>query len=308
MSPRFEGGAARPAKPRFTIITASFNQGRFIEETIQSVLRQGRNDIEHLIFDGGSTDETLDILRKYNDTLAYWVSEPDEGQAAVWNAGVQRARGEVIGILNSDDLYLPGGLDRIAELADRSPDAEWLIGGTSYFGAGGGDFPGQQQRRASDVMYFVSYAPQPGQFFRRTVFDRVGRFDESLRYAFDLDFWVRCALAGVRSDATPDLVSAFRLHDASKTVSEASRMRMETENVEERYWPAIAAREGRYARRARALYNGHHLLTSARDALTEGDRGKAWGLLAATARDYPRMLLTRAFAGTVQRLLGLRWY
>ena len=308
MSPRFEGGRARPASPRFTIITASFNQGRFIEETIQSVLRQGRDDIEHLVFDGGSTDETIDILRQYNDSLAYWVSAPDEGQAAAWNAGVERARGDVIGILNSDDLYLPGGLDRIAQLADASSDANWLIGGTRYFGAGSGDYPGQVQKRASDVMYFVSYAPQPGQFFRRRVFDQIGRFDESLRYAFDLDFWVRCALAGVRSAATPDLVSAFRLHAASKTISESSRMRAESDKVEARYWPEIAARDGRHAWRVRSFYNGHHLLTSARDALTEGDRRKGWRLLAATARDYPRMLLTRAFAGTVQRLLGLRWY
>ena len=276
-----EGGSARVERPRFSIITSSFNQAQFLGETLRSVRDQGRSDVEHLVLVGGSTDESVEILRSNDSSLAYWISAPDAGQPAAWNAGAERARGDIVGFLNSDDVYHPGALDEIAQLADANPDAEWLIGGTTYFGEGGGglSYPGVSPRHAWEVLYFTAYAPQPGQFFRRSLIDRVGAFDETLQFSFDLDYFVRCALAGARTASTNQVVAGFRFHGGSKTVSMADLHRAETIAVEARHWAAVERREGGAARRARALYHGRFVLGEARAAKASGRGVDAWRLL-----------------------------
>ena len=302
------GGSALVARPRFSIITSSFNQAQFLEETIRSVHEQGRADVEHIVMDGGSTDGSLEILRAHDALLAYWVSAPDAGQPAAWNAGVRRARGDIIGFLNSDDVYRPGALEEITRLADARADAEWLVGGTSYFGDGGGglSYPGVAPGSASSVLYFTAYAPQPGHFLRRALIERVGSFDESLQFSFDLDYFVRCALAGARAAATERVVAGFRFHAGSKTVARAALHALDTLAVEARHWPEVERREGRAARSARDVYHGRFALGEVRLANAAGRRAEAWRLLAAAVRRYPRVVGTRAFGGTVQRMLGLR--
>ena len=308
MSVPLTGGSRRVAEPGFTIVTASFNQARFLVETIQSVRDQGRDDVEHLVLDGGSTDGSVDVLRANDDALTYWVSAPDGGQASAWNAGARLARGRFVGFINSDDLLLPGGIDALARLSTAEPGAEWLVGGTRYFGEGAPplSYPGIPQASAAEVLYFASYAPQPGQFFARSLIDRLGGFDASLRYSFDLDFFVRAALAGARSVATPEVIAAFRFHGASKTVSQAGPHLAETRLVEARHWPAVLAREGRRARRMRADYRGHKMMEASREALAAGSAADGWKLLSAALIAYPSILATRAFYGTIQRLVGLR--
>jgi glycosyltransferase involved in cell wall biosynthesis len=294
--------------PRFAIVTASFNQGRFLEETILSVAAQDRDDVEHVVLDGGSTDESVSILRKHDGLLSHWRSEPDAGQASAWNEGVRTTSAPIVGFINSDDLLLPGGLDAIERLATGNGDAEWLVGGTRYFGDGAPalTYPGVPQRNASDVLFFRSYAPQPGQFFRRSLIERVGPFDEGLHYAFDLDFFVRCALAKPRSAATSEIVAAFRFHGASKTVAGREPQMAEAHLVERRYWPTVSEAEGLRARRARDDYKGHLTLEEARNALADGRNAAAWKAFFKAARAYPLVIPTRAFLGTAQRLLGLR--
>ena len=136
--------------------------------------------------------------------------------------------------------------------------------------------------------------------------DRIGPIDESLQFSFDLDYFVRCALAGTHSAATSDIVAAFRFHGASKSVSQRAKHRAETDAVEARHWPTIRAREGRRAKSIRANYNGHLALEASRKALVAGNQRQSWHLLTKAVRDYPEITLTRAFVGTVQRLLGLR--
>lgn len=303
-----EGGSCFVERPRFTIVTASFNQAQFLAETIDSVRAQNRSDVEHLVFDGGSTDGSVNVLRENDASLAYWVSAPDNGQSAAWNAGARRARGEFVGFINSDDLLVHGGISALATLADSAPDADWLVGGTRYFGEGAPPlvYPGTAQVSAANVLYFQSYAPQPGQFFRAALIERVGGFDESLRYSFDLDFFVRCALAGAKSVATPAIVAAFRFHGSSKSVSQAEPHLAETRLVEARHWAAVERREGKHARRARADYHGHKGLERSRNAIASGQRVRALRELVAITREYPGVLGMRAFYGTVQRLVGLR--
>ena len=304
-APRVEGGSARLPHPRFSIVTASFNQAEFLRETLRSVRDQGRTDVEHLVLDGGSTDGSVEILREHEVSLAYWVSAPDAGQPAAWNEGLRRARGDILGFINSDDVLEPGALDEIARLADADPSADWLIGGTKYFGEGSGNlaYPGLAPKRASDVLYFETYTPQPGQFLRRRLVERVGEFDESLPFAFDLEYFVRCALSGARAAATSRVVAAFRFHGESKTMVSRDRQLTETRMVEERWWPQVLRREGVRARYARQRFHGRLALGEARAA---GHGIAAWRLLAQAAFDYPTMIPTRAFGGTVQRILGLR--
>ena len=301
------GGRARVVKPRFSIVTSSFNHGHFIEATLRSVRDQARDDVEHIVIDGGSTDGTVELLREFDASLSYWVSAPDSGQPAAWNEGARRARGDILGFLNSDDLYLPGGLDEMARLADERPDADWLIGGTVYFGDGPGlSYPGSAPSCATDILYFNAYAPQPGHFWRRSLLDRVGPFNESLQYTFDFDYVIRCVLAPHVAAATARPVSAFRFHAASKSVAGRTLQDAEGATLEARYWPEVERREGNHARRARARWHGYRALHAARECLVAGDSGAAWRIVKDVARDYPTMVPTRAFAGTVQRLLGLR--
>ena len=303
------GGTAHVERPRFTILTTSFNQGAFLEATIRSVAEQGRHDVEHIVLDGGSTDASVAILRAHDASLAYWTSAPDAGQPAALNAGLRRARGEIVAFLNSDDLYLPGALDHIAHLADAYPGADWFVAGTIYFGEGSGDIrhEGKAPSSASDVLFFDAYAPQPGHFWRRSVFERVGHFDEALDYGFDFDFMARCALARVQAVASSRPVAAFRFHDASKTMAARDRQHRDTDIVQERWFEAAMLLDGQHrAKRARARFHGHLALGAARDARRAGRTAAAWRLFAAAMRRYPTMIATRAFGGTVQRLLGLR--
>ena len=305
---RLDGGSARVNAPRFSVITASYNQAAFLEETLRSVREQGRDDVEHLVLDGGSTDGSVDVLRAHDQTLAYWRSERDAGQPSAWNDGVRRSRGRFVAFLNSDDVFKPGALAEMARLADANPDADWLIGGTQYFGEGSRDlsYAGSAPRRPSDVLYFRTYAPQPGQFFRRDLVERVGPFDEGLHFAFDFDFFVRCALAGARPVSSRRIVAGFRFHGASKTVTQDDVQQRETRAVEARYWPAIERREGWRARRARDVYHGSFALGDVRSTIASGGRAAALRALGGVVVEHPRVVATRAFAGTVQRLLGWR--
>ncbi len=207
--------------PRVSIVTPSFNQGPFIEETIRSVLLQGYPDLEYIVIDGGSTDGTVEILAKYEPWLAFWVSEPDRGQAHAINKGFRRATGEIVAWLNSDDLYLPEAL-RTAVEAMHARGADALYGNCYFLSAAGA-------RRTLIVPPPVTYEtllrfwrtpgstpPQPAIFLRRRVLDEVGLLDETLRYTMDYELWLRVA-ARHQFSYLDTALAGYRLHPASKT-------------------------------------------------------------------------------------------
>jgi GT2 family glycosyltransferase len=184
--------------PTLSIVTPSFNQAPFIEHTIRSVLDQGYPHLEYQVMDGGSTDGTIDILRRYDDKLR-WVSERDGGQTAAINEGFRRTKGDVIAWINSDDVYVPGAFHHIGEVFATRPDVQWICGRCPIMDAEGRShrswvttykeyFLHRYSYRRLLVENFIS---QPAVFFRRSLFDRVGGLDEAYHYAMDYDLWLR---------------------------------------------------------------------------------------------------------------------
>jgi glycosyltransferase involved in cell wall biosynthesis len=184
-----------PDLPLVSIVTPSFNQGRFIEQTIQSVLAQDYPNLEYVVVDGGSTDQTLDILRRYEGRLR-WVSEPDGGQSEAINKGFRMARGDIVAWLNSDDTYLAGAVSKAVAHLQAHPEVA-LIYGEGYLMDEAGHvtrrFPATEPFNLWRLVHFSDYILQQTVFWRRWVFDTVGMLDESLHYGMDWDFWIRVA-------------------------------------------------------------------------------------------------------------------
>ncbi len=229
--------------PRVSIVTPSYNQGQFIKETIRSVLLQGYPDLEYIIIDGGSTDGSVDIIRKYEPWLAYWVSEPDEGQADAINKGLQIAQGEIVAWLNSDDVYLPGAMSAVAKAWMAYPNS-LIVGDVINFDeeTGKEELVHQQGITLEKFIDFWSEPRpswhQPGLFFPRVAWQRVGPLDESLWYAMDYD--LMCRLLQYYPVVYLDqVVAKFRKHPTSKTVSGSLRGMIELMTVPRRYWHLV---------------------------------------------------------------------
>lgn len=205
--------------PLVSIVTPSYNQARFLEEAIQSVLEQDYPRVEYLIVDGGSTDGSLEIIQRYAEHLAWWVSEPDRGQTEAINKGFARATGEIYAWLNSDDAYLPGAISEAVDFLLSHPEVGMVYGDANLVDEEGrvmGRFPARQTdyrrlRRGS------VHIPQQASFFRASLWRQVGPLDTDLYFAMDYDLWVRLArVASLRYH--PRLWANFRLHGGAKSV------------------------------------------------------------------------------------------
>jgi glycosyltransferase involved in cell wall biosynthesis len=209
--------------PKITIVTPSFNQGHFIEQTITSVLDQGYPNLEYIIIDGGSKDNTVEVIKKYEQHLAYWVSEKDKGQSDAINKGMNRATGEVVNWLNSDDYYEKGTLKIIGK-AFTDPALNVFCGISRIFGEDKEYFSSGTDIYPNDLAKTIGWAriDQPETFFRKSVWDKLGGLDQQFHYLMDRDLWVRYLLTyGLgQIKKTKDLLVHFRLHAGSKTVSQ----------------------------------------------------------------------------------------
>lgn len=283
--------------PKITVVTPSFNQGHFLEETILSVLNQRYEPLEYIIIDGGSTDNTVEIIRRYEQHLKYWVSEKDRGQVEAINKGFARATGDIAGFINSDDVYLPGTFAAVAEYFEGSSDCEWLCGDTVMFGAG---HPTELIRAvvpksAAHCLSWAYKAPQPGHFWRRELVQEFG-FDEQWPYDFDHDLYVRMLLAGHRCEYIPLPFAAYRLHSVSKTVAEGDRQIAEFDRSAEVYEHRLHGADARWCRATRFLRRS----CAASEAGAKGE-GARW-LMRALAT-YPEALADRPFWGCLRRLM-----
>lgn len=209
--------------PKISIITPSFNQGKYIEQTILSVINQDYNNFELIIIDGGSTDNTLEVIKKYESFIAYWVSEPDNGQAQAINKGIQKATGDIFNWINSDDYLEPDALNTIATFFRKNPEKNALCGYTHCFydedNSTSHTYRMGVRKNAADTILNIEMN-QPGTFFRMSVIKELEGVNESLNYVFDNELWIRyLAKFGVNGIGLSNKILAqFRLHKNSKTV------------------------------------------------------------------------------------------
>ncbi|MFN3331743.1 MAG: glycosyltransferase family 2 protein [Caldilinea sp.] len=218
-----------------SIVTPSFNQGNFIEDTIRSVLEQDYPNVEHIVIDGGSTDNTLEILHRYDGRIR-WLSEPDEGQADAINKGLQMANGQILAYLNSDDSYLPGALKIVAESFATHPEVGLVYGDCYAVDQQGQQF-GLIKGRPFHVQRMImrgEFVPQQAAFWSRRAMELVGVFDFSLHFCMDHDFFIRI---GQRFPALyiAQPLANFRFHADSKTVSREEKHWRESMLVSQRY-------------------------------------------------------------------------
>lgn len=205
--------------PKISIITPSFNQGNFIEETILSVLNQDYPNLEYIIIDGGSSDQTIEVIKKYESRIKYWVSEKDSGQSEAINKGMRLAGGEIVSWLCSDDLYLPGTLRKVAEFFKENKNSVMLHGKSILFDAQGKhQIKGAEMKDIHLRYYSVIPFPQPSSFFRKKLIDEQGLLKEDLHFSMDFDLLIRAAL-NYEILPVDDVLSKYRLHEASKTVN-----------------------------------------------------------------------------------------
>ena len=205
--------------PLVSIITPSYNQGYFLAETIQSVLSQDYPNLEYIIVDGGSTDNSVEVIQQYANQLAWWVSERDQGQTDALNKGFSHATGDILAWINSDDTYQPGAIREAVEYLLAHPEISMVYSDANLIDQQGkylGRFPSRQTDYAKMLGGYV-HIPQATTFFWQRVWKQVGPLDVSLNYSFDYDLWVRLAkIAPVIY--VPKVWANFRLHEAGKTV------------------------------------------------------------------------------------------
>lgn len=223
--------------PKISIVTASYNQGQFIEETIQSVLNQNYPNLEYIIIDGGSTDNSVDIIKKYEQYLSYWVSEKDKGQANAINKGLQLCTGNIFNWLNSDDYLEPGALQKIAA-AFAEEQVQMVAGKVRNFSTTEEEIIPNQNLSAKGLMCWETGVKfvQPGVWMRRELIERCGGIDEQFHYAFDWDLYIRYLYHFPQVKELDDLLVHFRLHENSKTQSLRDRFTIEERKIIEKIY------------------------------------------------------------------------
>lgn len=243
------GSDRRLMLPTISIVTPSYNQGQFLEETITSVLEQNYPNLEYIVMDGGSTDGSADIIRRYADQLHHWVSEPDQGQSDAINRGFQRASGEILGWINSDDYLEPRSLETVAKYFVEHPECDVLNGGCRRVDACGRELGDQPVRTlhgsvaSALAAWTETWFAQQSTFWRADLWNDVGGLDAALHYAMDYDLWHRFA-ARTTFHVIPEVLANYRFHDDAKCsagwgAAVAELLEVQVRHADENLRPAL---------------------------------------------------------------------
>jgi glycosyltransferase involved in cell wall biosynthesis len=217
--------------PDISIITPSYNQGQFIERTIQSVLSETNVDVEYVVMDGASTDNTVDILKQFDAQLR-WVSEQDKGQTHAVNKGINMTSAKIIGWLNSDDIFYPGAIEKVVAFFAANPKIDVIYGDANHIDVNDAVLePYYTESWNLERLKEVCYLCQPAVFFRRSVIERFGQLNENLQYCMDYEFWLRLAKAGVTFYRLPHLLAGSRLHADTKTLGSSVKVHYEINDM-----------------------------------------------------------------------------
>lgn len=207
--------------PKISIITPSYNQGHFIEETILSVVNQNYPNLEFIIIDGGSDDNTVDVIKKYEDKIRFWSSEKDQGQSDAINKGLNISTGDILAYLNSDDIYYPGTLLKVASLFLTTQNEDLLIIGDCKYGHNLSTITEYDAPDCPTDLFAAllkdGICPQPSTFWTKSAIKEDFRFNSNLNFCMDQEFWLKLIYKGYKIRRIYEPLSFFRLHDKSKT-------------------------------------------------------------------------------------------
>ena len=225
---------------KISVVTPSYNQGQYLEATIDSVLSQGIDDLEYIIMDGGSSDNSVEIIKKYAKHLSYWQSKRDGGQTQAICAGFERASGEVFCWLNSDDRYEPGALSLAEKEFEINSKLQLLYGDYILSYQDGHEVPKPKISFNFNIcLHAYLMIPQPSSFWRASLYKKVGGLNPEYQHAFDYDFFLRVGYA-LRNEPgsikhVRKFLSKFRVHDASKSVSEIPSFKPELRRIKQQF-------------------------------------------------------------------------
>jgi glycosyltransferase involved in cell wall biosynthesis len=235
--------------PKISVITPSYNQGQFLERTILSIINQDYPALEYIVIDGGSADNSVEIIKKYEMHLTYWVSEKDKGQTDAINKGMRKATGEIVCWINSDDILIPEALNEVARYFNRHPNVEFLNGLTVRIDKddkilGIGHILNNKWFHKRG-MYNIS---QQGMFWKKYIFEKIGELDETFHYAMDTEWIIRLYENKIKMAIINKPLGAIRVHESTKTAfANANNLwRIDQEKIAKKY-------NGRYAEFNRTL-------------------------------------------------------
>jgi len=294
------------AWPRISIVTPSYNQGSFIEQTIRSVLLQGYPNIEYFVLDGGSTDNSVQIIRKYEPWLTGWTSEKDGGQTDAINKGWAKATGEILAWLNSDDWYYPGALAAVGRVFKEHPEVSWVAGQVD-------NWRGPDQPIKRHYPHPMTLAEclgrknfgfhQPGMFWRSELIKSIGGLDLKLQYSFCLDMWAKCILRGVQPWVLSQPVACFRLHASSKSRCAKHLFMQQDWIVFGRYKDKLSTADAKEAMQWLKEYEADILRDAVYNFLARGQRRQAAQLLFQNLDLFPAVRPRKSLAGLLFRTL-----
>lgn len=231
-------------RPLISIVTPSYNQGMFLEEAIKSVIFQDYANVEYIIIDGGSTDESLNIIHKYESRISYWQSRTDKGQANAINIGFKKATGEILAWLNADDMYMPGTLQCIADEFNKYPNTDLIYGDCVFIDEQGNFiryFTECEDYDAHRLLNYSNFIMQPTTFFSQKKLIEVGFLDESFFYAMDYELWCRFTKNNAKFKFMQRVLAANRVYSETKTSSGGIKRLREIYRLQKRYmtgfWP-----------------------------------------------------------------------
>ena len=297
--------------PRISVITPSYNQAQYLEQTIESVLSQDYPNLEYIVIDGGSADGSAEIIRRYGPRLAYWVSELDKGQTDAINKGLRRATGEILAYLNSDDYYLPGALQAVAEHFRSEPQCD-LVHGRCRFVDQAGTKIGEQFGNIETfceildlwgVWWQRRQFVQPEVFWTRRVTEKIGPLRDDLHYVMDYNYWMRILKAGGKVGHLDREVACFRRTPEQKSTHSARVSEELLKVVETELWDRSTEIPWNERKRLQGqwLYQRDFCPLAERSVASQESKFRRWRRLGALAMRHPQLFQVRDFR---RRLFG----
>lgn len=233
--------------PKITVVSPSYNQGQFLERTIRSILDQNYPNLEYIICDGGSTDNSVEIIKKYENQLSWWCSEKDKGQTDAINKGMRRATGNIVCWINSDDVLLPGALHYVGSYFAKHPDVQFVMGCSVEIDKDDRILKLTHSILINSLAKHGAYnVNQQGMFWRRSLFEKVGYLDESFHACMDAEFIIRLLSGGIECRTINKPLGAIRIYETTKTAMGG--------DIWTRDWEAIRQKYGGYVRSKRSVH------------------------------------------------------